>query len=393
MKTAALIGISNYARNHLLMVGEQALAGRLRLAACVVANPEEERFLCDRLRRAGCEIFADTASMWRKWSGKIDLCCIPTGLPWHAFMTLEALAAGANVLVEKPLAVTLADAQRIRAAEVRAKRFVAVGFQDLYTDSTWDVKRRILDGEIGPLKSISFVGLWPRSSTYYSRNDWSGRLRAGRLPVRDSPLSNAFAHFANLALFWAGPKLSQSARVRRLDAELYRCHPIESFDTACVRAELDGGVEFCCHVSHSCREDRNPRILMEGARGTITWERERHYLVKRQRRAAVTHPVPAKLETMLMMADAVTDRLDNPAARICDTAIALEHVRWLEELHAAAPIRTLPDNVVRTRTDEAGDWKEISGVEYASDRASQAGRLWSELDIPWAVRSKSHRAD
>src|SRR5262249_27125386 len=136
MKNAAIIGISGYGRHHLLMALEQALQRRLRLVAATVVNQEEESFFCARLRAAGCEIFSSTAEMWARWAGKVELCFIPTGIHLHAPMTLEALEAGANVFVEKPLAATSAEAARIARTEQATGRFVAVGFQDIYTDST-----------------------------------------------------------------------------------------------------------------------------------------------------------------------------------------------------------------------------------------------------------------
>ena len=111
LKTAAIIGISRYARYHLLMALEQALHGKLRLAAAVVVNPVEEAFFCQRLRSLGCEIFHDTRTMWSRWAGRIDLCLIPTGIHLHAPMTLEALESGACVLVEKPLTASVAEAE------------------------------------------------------------------------------------------------------------------------------------------------------------------------------------------------------------------------------------------------------------------------------------------
>src|SRR5262245_16618183 len=86
MKTAALIGISGYARHHLLVALEQALHGRLRLVAATVVNAAAEEFFCDRLRALGCEIFTSADAMWDKFAGRIDLCLIPTGLHLHAPM-------------------------------------------------------------------------------------------------------------------------------------------------------------------------------------------------------------------------------------------------------------------------------------------------------------------
>ncbi len=392
MKTAAVIGISRYARYHLFMALEQALHGKLRLVAVVVVNQKDEVFLCGRLRSLGCEIFDDTAALWARWHDRIDLCFIPTGIHLHAPMTLEALAAGANVLVEKPLTATAAEADEIIAAEHRTGRFVAVGFQDLYTPSTWHIKERLLAGAIGDLESITLVGLWPRHAGYYERNEWAGRLKQNGQWVLDSPVNNAFAHFLNLGLFWAGSALAGSADVRAVECELYRAQPIENFDTCCIRAELAGGPRLLVYATHSCEEDRVPLMTIKGSRGELVWVQESHYEFihadgRRERGA-----VPGKIETKLMMADAVLDRFARPDARICGTAIALRHLRLVDAVHQASAIIDVPAVHVRQRVAASGKWREIIGIEAAIDEASRTGKLWSELGVPWARPAGRHPA-
>ena len=384
VKTAAIIGISRYARYHLLIALEQMLHGKLRLAAAVVINPEEEAFFCRRLRKLGCELYSSADAMWQEWSGRVDLCFIPTGIHLHAPMTLQALNAGANVLVEKPLTATVHEGEAIIAAELRTSRFVAVGFQDIYTDSTWSLKQRLLAGGIGEIRAITLVGLWPRHDGYYLRNEWAGRLMQEGQWVLDSPINNAFAHFLNLGLFWAGTRLDRSASIEAVKCELYRVQEIESFDTCCLRARLAEGPELRVYVTHSCREERIPRIMLEGTNGTMEWIQESHCNLAtvdgRKERVAV----PGKFETKLTMADAVLARIDDPSVRICGTGIAIEHLRLVEAVHKAVQVVDVPAEFVRRRVANSATWKEIVGIEAAIDESSRHGRLFSELAVPWA---------
>jgi predicted dehydrogenase len=388
MKQAAIIGISSYARNHLMIALEQALHGRLRLVAATVVNQDAEAFLCQRLRRLGCEVFASADEMWATFTGRVDLCFIPTGIHLHAAMTLQALRAGANVLVEKPLATSTADAAAIMQLEQATGRFVAVGFQDLYAESTWAIKRLLLSGGLGEVRSISFTGLWPRPISYYTRNEWAGRLSQGGRPVLDSPVSNAFAHFVNLALFWAGPALDTSAHATRLASELYRAQPIESFDTCCVQAALSTGPQLHFYVTHSCRDERVPAVTIEGSRGRIEWVQESHYDLVAANGTRRRHAVPGKFETKLMMSDAVLARFDDPTAQICSTAIALEHLRFVEAMHAASSIVDVASDHVRHLHASGDDWRQIVGIEQAIEQAHAARVLWSQLDSPWSKGSE-----
>jgi hypothetical protein len=58
----------------------------------------------------------------------IDVVWITTPHDSHADLAVRALDAGKHVFVEKPLALTLDDCQRVRAAAIRAGRLLTVGF-------------------------------------------------------------------------------------------------------------------------------------------------------------------------------------------------------------------------------------------------------------------------
>lgn len=114
--SVALVGISGYGRVCLRWLEAMEARRRLRFAAAVVINPEEEREACERLRGLGVKLFRD----WRELetlAASLDLCLVPTPIHWHAEIAVSALELGANVLVEKPLAGSLAQADAIQAAE------------------------------------------------------------------------------------------------------------------------------------------------------------------------------------------------------------------------------------------------------------------------------------
>src|SRR5690606_23619104 len=196
--------------------------GEAVLAAVTVINPDEEARTVAGLRALGCEVYPDYRTMLERQRGQIDLCLVPTGIDWHARMTIDALRAGANVLVEKPLCCSLAEAGAIAAAEAETGRFVAVGLQDFYEPGTAWLKEQRDRGVIGDLESIRFLGLWRRPRQYFERNGGAGRLEVDGQPVLDSPLSNALAHYAMLSLHLAGPDPEDAAIVTQVEAELLR---------------------------------------------------------------------------------------------------------------------------------------------------------------------------
>ncbi|MES1169029.1 MAG: Gfo/Idh/MocA family oxidoreductase, partial [Oleiharenicola lentus] len=90
----AIIGVSGYGSIHLQLARESRDRGEVHITAAVIINQQEEAATIAELRRHGTEIFTDYAEMFRRHKGKIDLCLIPTGIHWHARMTIAALEAG-----------------------------------------------------------------------------------------------------------------------------------------------------------------------------------------------------------------------------------------------------------------------------------------------------------
>jgi predicted dehydrogenase len=392
MIRAALVGVSGYGRWHLLMAMEQMLLGRLKLVGVTVIDRPGQETICRRLGRLGVPVFDTFDQMMAELSGRIDLLLIPTGIQWHAPMTLAGLRAGAHVLVEKPVAATMAEVEAMQAAAAHAGRLVAVGYQDLYEPTTHEIKRRVLDGAIGPLRAIRVQGLWPRSAAYYARNSWAGRLRVNGSPVLDSPVNNAFAHFLMLALFWAGSTAEAAAEIVDLEAELYRAGGIESFDTAGLRLRTLSGTEILLLTSHAGAEDLAPEVRLVGEEGTIVWTYERAYTVSRRGVPAETQPVPTQFDVRLRVLDAVVERLETGAGFVVTPQHVREHTRLINALHEFFPIHDVPSRYLETTNGPLGEFRRVRDLDQLTAEAIETGRLFSEVGAPWARPGEGARS-
>jgi len=123
-----IIGISGYGVTHYQALLQQVDEGEMLIKGATVVNRHETEEQCAKLESLGAEIFTDYQAMFAKLSGGIDFCFIPTGIPFHAPMTTAALRAGANVLVEKPLAGAIQDALAMQDCERETGRRIAVGY-------------------------------------------------------------------------------------------------------------------------------------------------------------------------------------------------------------------------------------------------------------------------
>ena len=367
----ALIGVSGYGTIYHQLLRTAVKERRVKFVAAVIINPAQVADAVVELQAGGTTIYTSAEELFAKEAGKIDLCMIPTGIQWHARLTIAALNAGMNVLVEKPLAGSLADTAAMRQAEAATGRWVAVGFQDVYALEARRLKERILSGAIGRLHEIRMVGLWPRPRAYFARNHWAGRIEADGAAVLDSPLNNAFAHFVNLGLFFAGPSAGTSASVRIDSAELLRAHPIEMFDTAVIRGASPEGVRFWLGFSHATRNTRQPEIHLEGDSGNIEWRHEEHCVIITGDGRRETIPLPDAVACRETMFTLVLSRLRDPATFICTTAIAEQHVRLIEAVQSSGKIRTIADEFIDwlPNASTGDETPAVRGLEAALERA------------------------
>lgn len=202
----------------------------------------------------------------------VEAVWLPVPIPLHRPFAERALAAGKAVLVEKPAAGTVQDVDSMIAARDQAKLPAMIAFQHMYDPLTAEVKRRLIAGEIGTIRHAVLHACWPRSEQYYRRSAWAGRFKQGDAWVMDSPANNALAHYLNLALFFLGSTFSASASPERLEAELYRAHSIENFDTASLRVHMAGGATLLGLLTHACQGGHyGPILRLEGTRGQISW--------------------------------------------------------------------------------------------------------------------------
>jgi predicted dehydrogenase len=104
--------------------------------------------------------------------------CLPT--PLHRSATESALGAGKHVFLEKPIALTLEDADAIVAAATGAQGLFMVGLVLRFWPEYAELQRRIAAGELGRPLAVSTLRLSPPADW----NDWmADPAKSGGVPV------------------------------------------------------------------------------------------------------------------------------------------------------------------------------------------------------------------
>jgi predicted dehydrogenase len=359
MTNICLIGISHFGNVHYEDLLRATARNEVRLRAATVINQPDEPEKCQRLRELGCELFTDYRQMLAAHGRETDLCFIPTGIHLHAPMTIDALRAGCNVFVEKPAAAVIQDVRAMQQAERDTGRFVAVGFQNLYSAATAWMKEVIASGQLGQLRSLKMRGIWPRPDSYYARNNWAGRVRLGEHWILDAPFHNAFAHELNLLCYLAGEPLAS------IQAELYRGRDIESPDTAGIRIRTVTGVPLLMLVTHATRVDEDPEMIVTGTRNTLRWQYNQSARLD-SGPSTTYEPREGLRDRMIQM---VCGRVTDPQQFICDLSIAANEVLCANAAFASSPVHSLP------HATEVAPWIQRG---YAEEK------LFSELGATWA---------
>lgn len=342
----AIIGASGYATVYIDWLVEAHNNGTIYIVAATILPAEQGLTSAKALIATSAKLYDNYESMFENERGKLDLCFIPTSIHWHSRMAIAALESGCNALVEKPLAGSIEDIEAVQAAEKRFGRWVAVGFQDMYTPEIVGLKQTLLNGGIGKIKSISMLGVWPRPKSYYTRNYWAGKLRSDGAAVLDSPLNNAFAHFVNLSLFLAGDELHESIDAVIDKSELYHAHEIENFDTAVVQATAKNGIQLWFGVTHACSETREPCIRIIGENGNVIWKHEQTCTTSPLGQKPSVIQVPKYETTRQNMFERVLMRLRDSTVSICDCEIAKCQTRLIESLYKSSHIQTIPKELI-----------------------------------------------
>ena len=129
----------------------------------------------DRAQRFAEEYRADPYANYHDLLARPDIdavsICVPSGL--HAQVAIDALQAGKHVLVEKPIALSLADADRMIAVARECGLRMGVVLQNRYNSPMQQVRRAVDEGRLGRLYLGNACVRWYRPQSYYD-DEWHG---------------------------------------------------------------------------------------------------------------------------------------------------------------------------------------------------------------------------
>lgn len=148
---------------------------------------------------AGCPFFSDYRALLAEVRPDVAVICTPH--PSHAAIAIDCFAAGAHVLVEKPMAVEVAEADAMIVAADRAARLLAVNFQQRFRPEIEYARQFIESGQLGALVRVLCIEPWLRTAAYYRSAGWRGSWRGegGGVLLNQAPHTlDLLCHLAGL---------------------------------------------------------------------------------------------------------------------------------------------------------------------------------------------------
>jgi predicted dehydrogenase len=162
-----VIGCENRAQ---YLMGEFREAGADLAAVCDVYEPNLAEGV--KLAAAGAKSYDDYRRLLEDKS--LDAVLIGTPEHWHAQMTVDAVEAGKDVYVEKPLAHTIADGFRMAEAVRRTRRVCQVGTQRRSAELFLEARRVMNSGVAGEVRLVN--SWWLNRTEQLDRRPLEGKL-------------------------------------------------------------------------------------------------------------------------------------------------------------------------------------------------------------------------
>lgn len=122
----------------------------------------------------GCRAFTSYEEMLAQ--PELDAVCICTPSGLHAPQGIQAARAGKHVVVEKPMALTLQDADALEAACREAGVKLTVVLQNRYNAAMRRLREAVDAGKMGKLLLATVTVRWYRPQEYYSGDNWHGTI-------------------------------------------------------------------------------------------------------------------------------------------------------------------------------------------------------------------------
>lgn len=184
----AVIGCGHIGKRHAEMISRNPEAELVALVDILPANQvDAEKF--------GVPFFNSLDELLAS-ELEIDVVNIASPNGFHAEHTLKALEARKHVVVEKPMALSKADAEKVIFKALQVHRQIFAVMQNRFSPPSVWIKELVEDGRLGKIFLVQLNCYWNRDNRYYKAGSWHGNKE-----LDGGTLFTQFSHFIDI-LYW-----------------------------------------------------------------------------------------------------------------------------------------------------------------------------------------------
>jgi predicted dehydrogenase len=249
----ALVGCGRIAKRHSELLGNQQIENACLAAVCDIVEAKA-RAIGEQF---GVPWFTDMHTMAR--GVDIDAFVVLTESGNHASNVIDLAPYGKHVVVEKPMALTLDDADRMISACDQAGVKLFVVKQNRFNVPVVKLREAMEAGRFGKLVMGTVRVRWCRPQAYYDQDAWRGTWA-----FDGGVLTNQASHHVDLLEWMMGDVVSVSAM------SATRLVDIEAEDTAAVILTFANGALGIIEATGGTRpKDLEGSISILGEGGTV----------------------------------------------------------------------------------------------------------------------------
>ena len=338
-----LVGAGGYAKGYVVDLLKRK--GSDVIFEGVVDPYFENAVMAREILEAGIPVYNTMDEFYENHTADLVIICTPTYL--HKEQSIAALKHGSYVLTEKPVASVVTDVEEMIAAEKEYGKFIAVGYQMVFSDAMLALKADYKAGLLGAPVSLRTAISYPRSLEYYKRGGgWGGRISKNGIVVLDSIAANACAHYLQNMLFLLGKETDTSAEVATIEAECLRANDIENFDTCSMRMVTEDGARLYFVASHAAEQGRNPEFVYTFENATVTYSRDDSPRIVATFRDGTTKDYGNPFAKEFKKIDDCLNAIREGKTPVCTAKTAIAHTKLIEKIYHEVEIKNFPKDRV-----------------------------------------------
>ncbi|OIP82688.1 MAG: oxidoreductase [Porphyromonadaceae bacterium CG2_30_38_12] len=239
-----------------------------RHAEMIRRNPESQLVaVCDVISKAAAKLedieepYFNSIDDLLASNLEIDVVNICTPNAYHADYALRALQAKIHVVIEKPIALTKTDAEKILFKSLEVSHHVFCVMQNRYSPPSVWLKELIDNHTLGDVYMVKLDCYWNRDDRYYKKGNWHGDAT-----LDGGTLFTQFSHFIDI-MYWLFGDI-QNIRGNFAD---FNHHDLTDFeDSGVVTFDfINGGMGSLNYSTSVWDTNLESSITIIGSKGTV----------------------------------------------------------------------------------------------------------------------------